>query len=258
MRVHTMRIQELPPIVLATTAQLAAVTLIVLAALVVTQLFGGEPRWSVLVWPIGWVAMVLGSRWGLPSWWRLIQLLFAPALYWALQLALPPWIYLVLLILCLLLLSNSVADRVPLYLSSAAVWARLEQHLPHTAGARVLDLGSGLGGGLAWLAPRHPDVQFVGVENSPLLWLLSRLRLMRFSNAEIRWRNLWVEPLHDYDVIYAFLSPAPMRRLWDKAKAEMRPGSLFISNSFDVPGIEPDEQIVVGDRRGSVLHLWRL
>jgi hypothetical protein len=43
-------------------------------------------------------------------------------------------------------------------------------------------------------------------------------------------------PLAGQDVVYAFLSPAPMKQLWAKAQAEMTPGSLFVSNSFPVPG----------------------
>jgi hypothetical protein len=46
-------------------------------------------------------------------------------------------------------------------------------------------------------------------------------------------------------VVYAFLSPAPMPRLWEKICAEMKPGSLFISNSFPVPGQAPDRVIEV-------------
>jgi hypothetical protein len=39
-----------------------------------------------------------------------------------------------------------------------------------------------------------------------------------------------------HNVVYAFLSPAPMAALWEKVRQEMPPGSLFISNSFAVPG----------------------
>lgn len=36
-----------------------------------------------------------------------------------------------------------------------------------------------------------------------------------------------------------------MPRLWEKIQAEMKPGSLLISNSFPVPGVVPDRVIEV-------------
>ncbi len=258
MRTDALRGSNLPPVAVAGAALLAGLLTVAALALAAGRVAGVQLGAELWVWGIGAVALALGWRWGLPRWWRPILLLFAPALYWALLLALPSWIYLAGLLLCALLLGNSVRDRVPLYLSSSAVWSALERHLELKPGSRVLDLGAGLGGGLAWLAARHPQVQFVGVENSPLLWLLCRLRLARVANATVRWRNLWAEPLQDYAVVYAFLSPAPMPRLWRKVKSEMQPGSLFVSNSFEVPGVAPDETVAVTDRRRSRLLLWRL
>ena len=64
--------------------------------------------------------------------------------------------------------------------------------------------------------------------------------------------------LGGYDAVYCFLSPAPMAGLWTKARAEMRPGSLLVSNSFDIPGVPADEVIEMHDWRASRLLLWRL
>ena len=49
-----------------------------------------------------------------------------------------------------------------------------------------------------------------------------------------------------------------MERLWCKVLSEMRPGTLFISNSFPVPGVEPLASHGVEDATGSVLHVYRL
>jgi hypothetical protein len=38
----------------------------------------------------------------------------------------------------------------------------------------------------------------------------------------------------------------------------MRPGTLFISNTFAVPGIEPLAAYEIDDATGSVLHVYRL
>ncbi len=61
----------------------------------------------------------------------------------------------------------------------------------------------------------------------------------------------------DYDVVYAFLSPAPMPRLWEKAGIEMAPGAMLISNSFVVPDVAPVAVITVDDRRATRLYVYR-
>jgi len=64
--------------------------------------------------------------------------------------------------------------------------------------------------------------------------------------------------LSRHDVVYAFLSPVPMSALWEKVRREMRPGSLFISNSFPVIGVTPEETITVPGTIKRKLYLWRL
>jgi hypothetical protein len=64
--------------------------------------------------------------------------------------------------------------------------------------------------------------------------------------------------LAKYDVVYAYLSPVPMADLWKKARLEMRPGSLFVSNGFIVPDVWPTQAIALGDRVGSTLYIWRM
>jgi hypothetical protein len=60
------------------------------------------------------------------------------------------------------------------------------------------------------------------------------------------------------DIVYAFLSPRVMPRLWQKAQAEMRPGTLLVSSSFPVPDAIPEQVIDVPDRRGTRLFCYRL
>jgi predicted O-methyltransferase YrrM len=75
------------------------------------------------------------------------------------------------------------------------------------------------------------------------------------ANTYLKYGNFWDEDLSRYDMVYCFLSPEPMPALYRKACAEMRPGSLIISNSFDVPGVPADEIL---DRRHTRLFFWRL
>ena len=47
-----------------------------------------------------------------------------------------------------------------------------------------------------------------------------------------------------FDAVIAYLSPAAMPALWDKARAEMRPGTSLYSVEFAIPGQPPSTTIV--------------
>ena len=204
----------------------------------------------------GALAGALSLLLGLPGWWLAINFGFFPLIGLALQLELDPAWY--LLALCALLLTQfgALHNRVPLYLSSRQAKSELARVLPAQPGLRLLDIGSGTGALLAYLARVRPDLRLAGIESAPLLWLVSRLRLGRRAQVEFGdFRHL---DLARFDVVYAFLSPAPMARLWDKVRHEMRPGSLFISNSFSVPGVVPDAVVELDDLNRGRLLIWRL
>ena len=199
----------------------------------------------------------------MPGWWLAIQALFFPALAAALTLDILPAYYLAAFIALCLVYWNTFQTRVPLYLSSGKVWLALERILPPhgSSGAfKFIDIGSGLGGVLAHLARARPDGAYYGVESAPLpyIWSWLRLRLGGHRQCRVSWGNFWHCHLADYDVVFAYLSPAPMEQLWRKAKAEMRPGTVFVSSTFNVPGQIPAETVQVDDLHRSKLLIWRM
>ena len=202
----------------------------------------------------GIVAWALSVRLRMPGWWQAINGPFFPLAWLASQSGIDPLWYLAAFSLLALTSLGSVRTRVPLWQSSARIPEELAQRLP--PGLTLLDLGCGLGAPLAGLARLRPDLRLSGVEAAPLNWLITRLRLAR--RASIRLGSLWDEDLSRHDVVYAYLSPAPMARLWEKARREMPPGSLFVSNGFGVPGVMPDEVIDLDDAARSRLLLWRM
>jgi hypothetical protein len=214
----------------------------------------------VALWPWceGLCAGAIGAALRLPRWWLPINLLFFPAAFALLTLNVPAEFYLAGFAALVLANVASASGRVPLFLSTRRAAAVLTTLLPRRAGCRVLDLGSGTGSLLANLARVRPDCAFKGIELAPLPFLLGRLRAWRQRALHMQWGDFWQEDLAGYDVVYAYLSPAPMARLWRKARAEMRAGSIFVSNDFAVPGVAPAETIVVGDRMRSTLYVWRM
>lgn len=187
-------------------------------------------------------------------WWLAIHLGFTPLLAAALQLGLAPGWSLAIFVALVLVYWTTFRTRVPLYLTNRATAQALAGLLPARSPS-LLDIGAGTGALLRTLAALRPDGCYTGIEYAPAPWLIGRLA----ARANIDWRHgdLFALPWEAYDVVYAFLSPAPMAAVWRKAAAELRPGSLLVSNSFAVPGREPDAVVDVDDRRRTRLYLYR-
>lgn len=247
------------PAGLALLAQLLALLGVVATLVLLKQVAG----WRLPLWPAallqGVLAAGLGHWLGLRRWWLALNFAFVPALLAVQAREWPAWWFLGAFVLLLLVNWNSLREQVPLYLSGALTRRRLSQRLAGLpAGFRFVDLGCGLAGTLVQLARDYPQARLVGVETAPLVFLCAWLRCLPYRNCRVRYRSLWREALEPYDVVYCFLSPAPMARLWQQARAQMRPGTLLISNSFAIPQVPAQEVIELHDWRHSRLLLWRL
>lgn len=217
-------------------------------------------RWSdllVVALVQGAVAALAAAAAGAPRWWWAIHLGFLPLVGVALRLDVAPGWWLAGFVLLFLVFGRTDATRVPLFLTNRTTADALAALLP-PAPCTVTDLGCGLGGVLLRLARARPDASFVGVERAPLPWLVARLRAAARRNVVIRRGDLFAHDLGATDVCYAFLSPAPMARLRHKLAAEMAAGTLFVSNSFPLPGATPEGVSELADRRGTRLYRYRL
>ncbi len=194
-----------------------------------------------------------GSRWWIP-----FQMLIPFAIQAGLAWNLPGWVWLVCLVVIVLFYGGGVVTRVPLYLSNQAACQALVELLGDRPSPRAVDLGAGFGGPMRHLAQTLPGGFFVSVEASPMTclgaWLLARGFPRRLR---VRWADLWSEHLGVYDLVYVFLSPEPMPRIWAKVQAEMRPGTLLVSNTFPVPGEIPERVIDLPGRADARLYVYR-
>jgi hypothetical protein len=207
---------------------------------------------------IGTLAFLLACLSHQYWWWRLMHALFAPALAFFSTLKLAPEWYLLAFILSFLVYRGALTSRVPLYLSSRKTIETLSGLLAREPARNFIDLGAGAGGLARALAQEHRGLQVHGVENSLLPWFIGFLRTRGQPNCHLSLGSFWDVPLAGYEFVYAFLSPAPMARLWLKLKREMPAGALFISNGFCVPGVEAEARIEVDDARKTRLYCYRL
>jgi len=244
-----------PPILRALIAQAVVFSVLFLLRLMVHLQTPALP-W-VLLQAAG--AAVLGRRWSLGPYWMLFQLVVPLAIYWHLGNSVPLLTYPVILAALFLVYGGGVFTRVPLYNSGRPAWRALADLVPDNEDVVFIDLGAGLGGPLAYIARHRPRAVLLGVEASPLVWLVGWLRTLRFGpRCRFRFGSIWKTDLRGAHIVFAFLSPAPMPELWAKARREMRQGSLLVSHTFEAPGQAPDGVVPLPGRKGAALLLYKM
>ena len=222
---------------------------------VIAQIIAG-PLVAALIQ--GVIAAVM-SRWRrLAIWWLYIQFLFPLASVLMHSLHFPPEIFLIAFIFFVALYWSTFRTQVPFFPSGRIAWDAVADALPQKRPIRFIDVGSGLGGLVLSLSARLPESTFSVIEVAPLPWFVSKLN-GRLSRSRGRFMLGDYERLDfaEYDVIFAYLSPAAMPSLWEKAAIEMRPGTLLLSYEFAIPGISPDFITAQASGRPS-LYGWYL
>ncbi len=192
----------------------------------------------------------------LPHWWGWIAAVFPLIILISLkQEIIPDWMYLVCFIVFSLVFTNTLFDRVPLYLTNKVTNIALVELCNRFNVKSFIDLGSGLGGVTRALATRGR--RSVGVESAPISWFISLMLAKLSGKGELLRKNIWDFNLTEYNAVYVFLSPVPMLRVYEKFKAETKKGSILISNSFKVPGVEHIEVVILEDQRRTKLYIYK-
>ncbi|WP_324781019.1 class I SAM-dependent methyltransferase [Thiobacillus sedimenti] len=250
---------RLPVGVQSLAIQCAALAALVLLARLLPPSFPFPDSLTALVLAQGALAAALSRSWRQPPWWQVLHLGFLPGALAATQATLPGGVYLAGFVLLLLFYWSTVRTRVPLFLSGERARRTLATLLPQAGPFAFVDLGSGLGGVPLFLEREFPQARLYGTEIAPAPWLISRLRAwLKGSRVEFLRRDYASLDLGEFDVVFAFLSPAAMPDLWRQAQAQMRRGTLFLSLAFPVEGRLPDrvEAEEAGGRH--TLYAWRM
>lgn len=246
------------PAVLALLAQLIAFGVVILLAIVLPPLAGMQLSIAIAVVMQGCVAAVLARMFRLAPWWMPIEFCFPVAVVALSILQLPPLVYLAAFLLFLALFWSTFRTQVPFFPSNEAVWRAVAELLPRGQSLRIIDVGSGFGGMVMYLARTRPESRVIGVELAPLPWICSLLRGRASGSAGQFVRGDYeIVNFGDFDVVFAYLSPAAMPALWRKAHTEMRKGSLLLSYEFAIPDVEPSI-VLHPSESGPPLYGWRV
>lgn len=158
-----------------------------------------------------------------------------------------------------LIVVYSLITGVPPMPTTAKVRDAIFDLIPAGFDGSVAELGAGWGSLAIALARRLPAAQIIAVERSPVPWLVAwtAQAVLRLPNLAIRRGNFFQTPLDDVELVVCYLMGDAMRRLGPKLRAELRPGSLIISNTFALPGWEPERVIEVADMYHTRVYLYR-
>lgn len=237
--------------------QFAALLLVKMSATIwVDWLMGLSYVQGFLLLQVG-LSLLLSWLMGLPRWWLWVQAVLPLGLYWGATQTLIDSLWFGLGALLLMLVFSAVLkDRVPLYLTNNTTHRALVELAQTYQVKSMLDLGSGLGGVVRALA--GAGIEAKGVEYSPVLAWFSQVWCRWSGLGQVSRGDMWQTDLSQVDMVYVFLSPVPMTRLWQKACAEMKSGALLVSNSFAIEDVEPLEVWELSDGRQTQLFIYQI
>ena len=111
-------------------------------------------------------------------------------------------------------------------------------------GDTFIDLGFG-NGEVMQEAARKGAKRVEGYELDFVRYLKTILRLRRdaFKGYSFHYADIWSADLSRADVVFTFFTVIHMKKLYSKAKKEMRKGTWFVSYVHEVPGIEPTKKV---------------
>jgi len=150
-------------------------------------------------------------------------------------------IFMVLLMLCLVPFLWTFAPYFP---TRHKDFKRLSEIIDLKPGQKFYELGCGDGSVSLYLARKHPDVQFVGIEIFWPVYLIAKFRSIVYvgKNFKVKYQNVFWQDFSDADWCYTFgMKDGIILKLRDKLLKELKPGAKLVSYVFKVkdwPGKE--------------------
>jgi hypothetical protein len=102
----------------------------------------------------------------------------------------------------------------------------------------------------------------VGYEINPALHMWAKLRQMAtpkyWSSTQFYLGDLWKIKLHNYDVVAVYGLYPIMNRLGKKLQQELKPGSIVVSNVFEIPNWKAISSTASASSQGKGVYLYQV
>jgi SAM-dependent methyltransferase len=122
-------------------------------------------------------------------------------------------------------------------------------------GEKIYDIGCG-DGRMVYLATKNYKAQAVGLELSPLVYALARIRKLFWrSKAKIVFGDFRRHNFKDADVIMCYLLPETLAKLQNKLEKELKKGARVVSYAFKV-GDWKESHMEERDREKNIAPIW--
>lgn len=164
---------------------------------------------------------------------------------------------------CTLSLAYCVVTGISPVPSSRGSKAKMFTLLPVGFAGEVCDLGAGWGSLAFPLAHKFPQSNVYAYEVSPIPWLAMQLRrLLQYrGNLSVRRVNLLGKSFSfrgETTAVVCYLHSEALAKLRPKLERDLRPGTLFISNVFEVPGWQPEQVHELDDAFCPQIYVYRV
>ncbi len=167
----------------------------------------------------------------LELWFAAVILLFVPYRFLG-------WALLLLAIVCLPGI-RARWGQAPYVWTAKKTQATMLRFAAIQPGDVVYDLGCG--DGRLVRAAAHKGAKAVGIEASPLTFLLAWCWSLPVRGARIRFGDLWRGDYATADVVFCYLLVESMERFEREIWPRLKPGCRVVSNSFRMKGLQPEK-----------------
>ena len=150
-------------------------------------------------------------------------------------------------LLFILFALSFILGKAPFVPTPSRVIGKMMELADIKPGEKVYDLGCG-DGRLVIEAHRRFGARAVGIEISPLAYLLARIRVL-VSGADVALvlGNCFSQDISDADVVFCYLLPGHMHKLQQRFRT-LKKSCRIISHQFEIPGVRPRTRIEVEGR----------
>jgi len=130
-----------------------------------------------------------------------------------------------------------------------------------SAGDLFVDMGCGDGMVLEWVQNAFPHAVCTWYEYAPVAYkkAIARKKKNKWKYF-LKKRNLFDADVSCADVVFCFLMPHLMSKVWKKVKSECKPGALLYVNAFAIPHVASLKKISMIAKNGveKVIFVYRV